>query len=307
MKKDVMTNATIAMLNSTTAMRIIPTAAEIMRGRLMRAPDHSAGDDNGSAAPAGDGDANADTGAAATGDAPGGPPADTSASAEGDAGNSDADATAGGSTDGSIIGDAAEAKEGEGDDDKEDKEDDDKSIPETYELKPFKIGEGDDAAEVQIDAALLEEATPLFKEAGLTQQQLDKLAPVALKLEEKFMERQQEAFAAVKTDWAKATKDDPEIGGKNMKATIDNVAKALDFLGHPSVKDKDGNETDPFRQLVNHTGVGNHPEFVRAFAKIGALASEDGALPRGDKGAAVQKSREEILFPNDVPKPQQGT
>jgi hypothetical protein len=53
-------------------MRIIPTAAEIMRGRLMRAPDHSAGDDNGSAAPAGDGDANADTGAAATGDAPGG-------------------------------------------------------------------------------------------------------------------------------------------------------------------------------------------------------------------------------------------
>jgi hypothetical protein len=60
------------------------------------------------------------------------------------------------------------------------------------------------------------------------------------------MERQQEAFAAVKTDWAKATKDDPEIGGKNMKATIDNVAKALDFLGHPSVKDKDGNETDPF-------------------------------------------------------------
>lgn len=290
------------MLSSTTAMglTIRPTAAERAAGRLMRAPDHSAGDggDAGQsgagagAAAQGAGDAGqAGDAAAASGDG-----SDGGAGDGGDAGDGD-----GGAGDASLIGSAG--ADGKGDDAGDGKDGDDApAVPEKYELKPIKVGEGDDAAEVEIDAALLETATPVLKEAGVTQEQAEKLAPLALEIEKRVMARNEEAFAGVKADWAKATKDDPEIGGKNLPATMANVARALDHFGEPSVKDKDGNETNEFRRMLNETGIGNHPALVRMFAKIGAAAGEDGALARGDKGAAVKKSPEEVLYPNDVPK-----
>lgn len=178
------------------------------------------------------------------------------------------------------------------------------AVPETYALKPFTIGEGDAAEQVEIDTALLETATPVFKDAGLNQAQVDKLAPLALELEKRFAERQSEAFETVKTEWATAVKSDPEIGGKNLPQTMTNVAKALDYLGYPSAKDADGNETNEFRRFCNDTGIGNHPTFVRMFDKIGKAVGEDGALPRGDRGAASKRSAAEVLYPDDIPKKQ---
>lgn len=193
-------------------------------------------------------------------------------------------------------GKTEDGKDGKGDEGKAD------APPETYELKPFKVGEGDDAAEVQIDTALLETITPTLKEAGLTQAQLDTLAPkVVPAIQEQVLKAQADEFATTRAQWAKEAREDTEIGGKNWKPSLALAAKALDHFGAPSEKNDKGEETNPFRVLLNQSGLGEHRVMVKMFAKIGAAISEDGTFARSE-GPTVKKSREEVLYPDDVPK-----
>ena len=265
----------------------------------MRAPDHDAGGDgssgDGGAGDSGGGDG--DDGGAGAGDAGG--------DGSGDA--SDDDATALGSAqadDGAGDGEGDDAKDGangKGDDAKDDAD----GPPEAYELKPFKVGEGDDAAEVQIDTALLATITPTLKEAGVSQKQLETLAPkVVPAIQEQVLKQQADEFATTRAQWAKEAREDKEIGGKNWKASLGLAAKALDHFGAPSeIKEVDGKkqETNPFRLILNQSGLGEHPVMVRMFAKIGAALAEDGTFARSE-GKTVKLSREEVLYPADAPK-----
>jgi hypothetical protein len=179
-------------------------------------------------------------------------------------------------------------------------------VPETYELKVTTKGEDGTDIEVEIDTALLEKATPLLKEAGLSNEAANKLAPLVLEVQERFVQQQIDAHAATTADWAKQAKEDPEIGGRAWSDTERSVARALDhFVGPKVTKDDKGQEQpNAFRKLLDETGLGNHPEMIRAFAKIGSALGEDENFVRGDKGAQVKKSREEILYPDDVNKKQ---
>lgn len=277
---------------------IRPTPMERAAGRLMRAPDHGAdggeggdqGGDNGQAADAAQGgaDGGQDGGQSSGGDAQGGDGDEASllggAGAEAGSGDSGKDGEEGDEGKGS--GKDAQAAS---------------DVPETYELKPFTVGEGDDAIQIEIDAALLESVTPTLKEAGVTQDQLTKIAPTVVpQIQQRLVEQQADDHSALKAQWAKEVQSDKEIGGKNWTETEALAAKALDHFGAPSEKDADGNETNPFRVLLNETGLGNHPEMVRMFRKIGAALGEDSTV-RGD-GAAPQKvDRLEVLYPDDVP------
>lgn len=178
---------------------------------------------------------------------------------------------------------------GMGPDDEDDKEGDDKqdeaaALPEKYELTP---PEG-----FEIDDAVLAEADPVFRELNLTNDQANKLMPLAGKFAERLFAAQNDAFAAQASDWAKAAKADSEIGGRNWKETETLVAKALDKLGAPK----------EFRDLLDSTKLGNHPEMIRMFRRVGAAISEDMDLPRSDAGAQVKADRLAALYPDDVPK-----
>jgi hypothetical protein len=112
-------------------------------------------------------------------------------------------------------------------------------------------------------------------------------------------------FAKVRADWAKEAQNDPEIGGKNWTDTQRFAAKALDHFGAPSeIKEVDGKkvETNEFRKLLNESGMGNHPVFIRMFRKIGEAVSEDGTFVRNNQVVETKLSREERLYPDDVPK-----
>lgn len=284
------------LLNSTSRMTIRPTELERLHGRLMRAPDHPGGDggDAGSDAggDGGDADQGADKGAA-----------DAGAGGEADAGDAGSDA------DSSLLGDA-KADTGAGDggaddtgDGADDGDDQGKADgpPETYDLKvTTKDTEGAET-EVEIDKALLDEATPTFKELGLTNEQANKLAPLAVKVQERLLTQQADNFTALKTEWAKEAKADKDIGGAKWAETEALAARALDTFGAPSAKDKDGNETNPFRILLNDTGLGNHPDMIRMFRAIGEKLGEDQIKP-SDALKAGKVDRTVILYPNDVPK-----
>lgn len=178
---------------------------------------------------------------------------------------------------------------------------DDAGVPEAYELKSFKVGEGESASEVKIDASLLETVTPGLKEAGVTQAQLDKLAPMVPAIQEASLKQMNDEFAATRADWAKQAKADPEIGGNNWAETIQLAGKALDQFGAKS-EIVDGKETNEFRKLLNESGLGEHPVMIRMFRNIGAAASEDSTFTRNTTAVETPKSREERMYPNDQPK-----
>jgi hypothetical protein len=294
MKNDLLnTTATVTPLMAMTMIR--PTPIERAMGRLMRAPDHDAGTeggdagDNGAAGGEGDEGSEGADDSGKGGEGEGGEGADATTlmnkAAEGD------DAGEGGDDDKAAEGEGEKGEKGDkGDPDPED------VVPEKYE---FEAVDG-----LELDDKLLADTTPILKEAGVTAKQAKQLAPVAKKLYDRFAEQQGEVFADMRADWAKEAMADPELGGQNWKKTEANVAKALDYFVGPKVTKNDKGEDVPnqFRQLLDETGFGNHPEMIRAWAKIGALVAEDGTFARGSGAAAPTLSREEVLYPNDAPK-----
>ena len=156
-------------------------------------------------------------------------------------------------------------------------------VPEAYELA---MPEG-----IPLDAAALETATPVFKELGLTNEQANKLVPVAMKYAESIAkgvnDQVQTQIAAERKSWLDTAKADPEIGGPNWDKTMSGAAAALDRFGFK--------EGSPFRQLLNDSGLGNHPDMIRAWSRVNAATGE-GSFVRGDGSAAVPKTDAEIFY-----------
>lgn len=215
-----------------------------------------------------------------------------------------ADSPADAGDDGTVLA-TAEAGTGDGEadggtDGEGDKGDPAPVVPEAYDLKLTVAGEDGKESEVAIDTALLETATPVLKELGLTNEQANKVAALVPKVQERFIQQQNDAFAETRTQWAKDAQADPEIGGKNWDGSKSLAAKALDHFVGPA-KDKDGN-LNGFRQLLDDTGLGNHPEMIRFCRKVGAALSEDSTMARGTEGPRDKPTRLQALYPNDVPK-----
>lgn len=157
------------------------------------------------------------------------------------------------------------------------------AVPEKYELTP---PDGFEA----IDTEVLAEAEPVLKELNLTNDQANKLMPIAGQLVKKTLERAEAAITnrAVENRkaWNDAFEADEEIGGANKDATIAAAARAFDHYG---IKKGEG-----VRQLLDESGLGNHPDMIRFVARVGRDL-EEGSFERG--GAAPQpKAPEQKLY-----------
>lgn len=157
--------------------------------------------------------------------------------------------------------------------------------PETYELA---TPEGFEKLDEEAVAA----ATPVFKELGLTNEQANKLVPIAANMAKKIVsDRDQQLLGNIaeqRKEWLETAKKDPEIGGGNWDASLGSAAKALDTLGFP--------KGSPLRNLLDESGLGNHPEMIRAFAKVGKAIGEDSDFVRGEQNASVQKTDAELFY-----------
>lgn len=158
-------------------------------------------------------------------------------------------------------------------------------VPEAYELAL----EG-----VTLDPALIDEATPIFKELGLTNDQANALLPLAPKLMEKAQEATMqsliEAGAQQRQTWLEAFKADPDIGGAKMEETTHLAAKGLDAIGFV--------EGHPFRKALTESGFGNHPDMIRMARRLGELVSEDGDFVRAGAGSSTSDPLTD-LYPNN--------
>lgn len=168
------------------------------------------------------------------------------------------------------------ADEGAEQNDKADKQDGEKpeGAPEKYE---FQAGEG-----VELDAEALKDFEPVARELKLTNEQAQKLVDAYPKILAGVQQRQTEAWQAQTEQWAADVKADKEVGGDKLTANLSAAQRALDQFGTPEL-----------REYLDGTGLGNHPELVKAFIKVGKAMSEDGVITGKESG---QRSAAEVLY-----------
>jgi hypothetical protein len=151
-------------------------------------------------------------------------------------------------------------------------------VPTSYQLTP---PDG-----FEINDEIVAEFDPVFRELGLNNDQANKLMPLAGRLIERITSANEDEFTALRADWARRTKADAQIGGANWPETARLVGRALDAAGSPR-----GSE---FRQYLDETGLGNHPEMVRIFRYFGTLVDRSAQTP------TTPQDRSAILYGNST-------
>jgi glutamyl/glutaminyl-tRNA synthetase len=147
------------------------------------------------------------------------------------------------------------------------------AVPESYE---FKMPDG-----VELDKAAATEFTEIAKELKLDQSTAQKVADVGAKM----VQRQAEAHAKLVETWVEQVKTDNEIGGDKLDQNLAIARKAMDAFGTPELKD-----------VLNSTGLGNHPAVIKAFYKAGKAISEDKFVAGSPKGPETDMAKR--MFPS---------
>ncbi|GJA00438.1 peptidase [Enterobacter cloacae] len=157
----------------------------------------------------------------------------------------------------------------------DDKEQKQEGAPEKYEFKP---AEGQ-----ELDTSALEQFEPIARELNLTNEQAQKMVDLyGTKILPMVQQQQAEAWQKTTEQWAADVKADKEIGGDKLTANLSAAQRALDLFGSPALK-----------EYLEGTGLGNHPELVKTFIKIGKAMSEDGMVDGSNQG---QRSAAEVLY-----------
>jgi hypothetical protein len=125
--------------------------------------------------------------------------------------------------------------------------------PEAYELKAPEGRDFDDG----VLGVFSEVARELNLSNDAAQQVIDKIAPA---LAEKFERNVQ----AARSQWEADTKSDAEVGGDKLNENLGTAKKALAAFGTPALA-----------ELLDTSGLCNHPEVVRLLVRAGRAISED--------------------------------
>ncbi|MCG9940519.1 peptidase [Providencia rettgeri] len=147
------------------------------------------------------------------------------------------------------------------------------AAPEKYEFTAGKDQELDKEAVAAFE--------PIARELGLSNEQAQKIVDVyGSTIMPQLVKQQADEWQKQVTGWAETVNADKE--GLGSTESIGNAQKALDQFGSPELK-----------SYLVETGLGNHPELVRVFSKIGKAMSEDGFVSGSSENA---RSTADVLF-----------
>lgn len=170
--------------------------------------------------------------------------------------------------------------------------------PEKYET--WKLPDG-----YELDAGVSEEAAPLFKELGLSQDQAQKLVDLYSKHAIKSAEEHNAAGTKWWNDrqqaWRDELRNDPQVGklvGSNGNfgpdsPLVQTVNRALDGLQNPKL-------AADFKEAMDSTGAGNNPAFVKVLYALASKVTEGtdyvvGGVPKGN---SARPSPAAAMYPN---------
>lgn len=162
-----------------------------------------------------------------------------------------------------------------------------KADPSSADLK-LKLPEGMDVKEADPYVAV-------FKKHGLKPEAAQEIFDMALKasgdargaLEEEIMSM----AAKTRQEWLDSAKKDKEIGGDKFNESVSLANRFVRAVGG-----------EKLMAILKSSGLGKHPEVIRAFAKAGRSISEDsiGGTTGGRKGGEVVSKKDQLRrdFPN---------
>tara|TARA_R100001530_G_scaffold5107_1_gene6483 strand:+ start:285 stop:908 length:624 start_codon:yes stop_codon:yes gene_type:complete len=119
------------------------------------------------------------------------------------------------------------------------------------------------------------------KENNLTQEQAQRGVDMVAKMKEAEMAQ----WVEQQKSWVNDAKSDAEYGGEKFDENISIAVKARDSFGTPE-----------FNEMLDSSGLGNHPEMIRFLNRVGKAISEDSVVVGGAN--TTEKTREAVLYPS---------
>lgn len=148
--------------------------------------------------------------------------------------------------------------------------------PEKYEA--FKMPKG-----VELDKELGGELEGVARALNLPQNAAQKVADLGAKLVQKMNTAHEAAVAEVRRGWIASSQGDKEIGGEKLQENLALARKVRDTFFTPE-----------FRKFVNETGLGDHPELIRGFYRLGKAMSNDTFVPGGKQPGDTKTLAEQL-------------
>lgn len=157
----------------------------------------------------------------------------------------------------------------------DDKKDDNKAegAPEKYE--DFKLPEG-----VTLEAESLTKAQELFKGLGLSQEAAQSLVDFHVNVLKAVEDSPAKEWSDQQTKWQAEVRADPTLGPRLSEIKA-NYSKMLSAMGDPALEKS-------FHEMVEFTGAGNNPTFIKMMDKLSAHFTE-GKSVQGGKPAQVRE------------------
>lgn len=117
-----------------------------------------------------------------------------------------------------------------------------------------------------LDDTLMSEAKTLFAEAKLDPKSAQPLVDIYVKA----LQAQAAQAAATAQEWLTASNALPEFQGEMRKTSLATIGRFMDEYGSPEVK-----------QVLEATGLGNHPALVKLIHNAAKALNEGGPVPSG--------------------------
>lgn len=138
---------------------------------------------------------------------------------------------------------------------------------------------------VELDTAALEKAVPVFQELGLNQEQAQKLVDLQASMVQEGLQKQADASTQWIEDLQTQTKNDPELGGDKFDENMGIARQGMEAYGNAE-----------FKELMDSSGLGNHPEVIRFMWKLGQNIKND--VPDAGQVTNEKQDRVSLMYPN---------
>lgn len=161
------------------------------------------------------------------------------------------------------------------------------AAPETY--TDFTAPEG-----VTLDPAMIAEATPMFKDLGLSQESAQRLVDFHNKQLSAIQQDLAGRAEKMRTEWRDQVK---AAAGSKLDSMLVEIGRAKDKLP--------AEVRQAFTEALDYTGAGDHPAIFRAFYEFSKLVNEgthvSGAAPSPlgqSNGAPAKPSAAAAMYPH---------
>ena len=165
--------------------------------------------------------------------------------------------------------------------------------PEKPKYEPFKLPDGVTADEKRLDSF-----RDIASRHGLDQNSAQELLDMHLNAIQAYAAQAEQAAVQAKTDrirgWRQNSLGDEQIGGSGHHTAMMAAARMRDLLVPDARK-------EAFTAMLEETGIGDHPEFIRIFHNAARLFDEPAAppipaRPVPDRGGNGKVSRSAVMY-----------